>query len=316
MKLESANQTKNLGNDEVPSTSGQTSRDSPSVRDSIGFRIEAVMKEQTKRQLKKHPAPKSILKEPVRDDAINDIQNCPNARPKKTKKEVVLPPETRTNCFGVKSKTKAGGRRKSSRDLLIEMENLDIEDNTHRVDIRASFKLKDAPTANFHYSYDPSTLEEAVATDCEKNRLAKLDLAMDKNGNLEASQFIKGLVKMSAKFEGMIEINGYRLMWDKEASRRLKIQDLDIRLNPIVLELATKGIRGVDAHRSNTALEIRGETEFGGEMNKWIRIEGWKATDVKVCSPEGKGRLFVCIPAVNTPVITVDESTSSGKLAT
>lgn len=50
---------------------------------------------------------------------------------------------------------------------------------------------------------------------------------------------------------------------------------------------------------SQTKLEVHGETEFGGLNDKRIKIEGDHALNIRLYSPEGKGKLFICIPTAD-----------------
>lgn len=43
---------------------------------------------------------------------------------------------------------------------------------------------------------------ESFKTNCGRDKLAKMEMPLDKNGNPDASQFIKSLAKLSSKYEG------------------------------------------------------------------------------------------------------------------
>lgn len=107
-------------------------------------------------------------------------------------------------------------------------------------------------------------------------------------------------------------MNGFEISSDQNPSNRLKISALDIDTSPMIMELSAKGVKGVTAFKSNSTLEIRGETEYGGKDEKWIRFAGKNAKDIEVVSPTGKGKLFVCIPTAPRLLPTPEEIIGAG----
>jgi len=216
----------------------------------------------------------------------------------------------------IKSKTKTKSKLplKSSRELLTEnlkSDGITFGKNMHPVEITATFKVQQGTAihnATFNYSYNPSTKTEVFKTNCGKDKLIKMEIPLDRSGNADASMFIKSLTKLSTKHEGTIVLNEYTITLDSSPARRIKIVNLDIRSNPMILQLSSKGIKGVRAVRSQTKLEVHGETEFGGDNDKRIKIQGDHALNIKLYSPEGKGKLFVCIPTLDQNVVPVAEA--------
>jgi hypothetical protein len=74
----------------------------------------------------------------------------------------------------------------------------------------------------------------------------------------------------------------------------------------MIVQLSPKGIKGVVVLRSQSKLEIRGETEYGGDNDKMVIFEGQNAVDIKLHSLEGKGKLFVLIPTLDNKISPVE----------
>jgi len=188
--------------------------------------------------------------------------------------------------------------------------------NRITVNVLATFdlKLKGFPYSkvSFRYIYYPDTNEEVVFTEygkdlkpenllAKKIEISKVGLAFDKSGNLEATQFLLGLPKLSAKYDGKIFINEYTLYWEKEMGQRLKIQSVDVSTNPVSIEMVAAGVVKVAASGSTTDLRVQVQTEL---QTKWkhedafksFRIDGPNAKDILIGTTDERGGLFFCIP--------------------
>lgn len=73
---------------------------------------------------------------------------------------------------------------------------------SHPIEVKASFQLSRDCTMNFHYCFDPVGKSEFFKTDCCREKLKNMDITLDKNGNPDVHQFIKGLLKLSLKYQG------------------------------------------------------------------------------------------------------------------